>query len=129
MAPTELTFGRLVDPVIDAVGHDGDSDYVERFWLPVLGPSCILVLRRLTRYLRDDTTVVVEAVEFAGAMGMAPAHLVKTLHRLRTFQLAMCTSESDWTISVRLPPLARRHLMRLPASLVAAHEILTGRAA
>ena len=27
------------DPVIDAVGHDPRSSYVEHFWLGVLGPS------------------------------------------------------------------------------------------
>ena len=27
------------DPVIDEVGHDPRSAYVETFWLPVLGPS------------------------------------------------------------------------------------------
>lgn len=27
------------DPVVDALGHDPRSPYVERFWLPLLGPS------------------------------------------------------------------------------------------
>ena len=27
------------DPVIDQVGHDPRSTYVERFWLGILGPS------------------------------------------------------------------------------------------
>ena len=31
------------DPVIDELGHDPRSAYVERFWLPVLGPSTVLV--------------------------------------------------------------------------------------
>jgi hypothetical protein len=29
------------DPVIDEVGYDPRSDYVEKFWLPVLGPTTI----------------------------------------------------------------------------------------
>jgi hypothetical protein len=29
------------DPVIDEVGHDPRSTYVETFWLPVLGPTTI----------------------------------------------------------------------------------------
>jgi hypothetical protein len=29
------------DPVIDEVGHDPRSSYVETFWLPVLGPTTI----------------------------------------------------------------------------------------
>jgi len=30
---------RWDDPLIDALGHDVRSPYVERFWLPLLGPS------------------------------------------------------------------------------------------
>ena len=30
------------DPVIDEVGHDPRSTYVETFWLPVLGPTTII---------------------------------------------------------------------------------------
>src|SRR2546428_4922878 len=35
------------DPVIDALGHDPRSSYVERFWLGILGPSTTWLLRRL----------------------------------------------------------------------------------
>ena len=35
------------DPVIDAVGHDVRSPYVERFWSGLLGPSATWLLRRL----------------------------------------------------------------------------------
>ncbi len=31
------------DPVIDRLGHDPRSAYVERFWLGVLGPSTLAV--------------------------------------------------------------------------------------
>ena len=30
------------DPVIDRLGHDPRSAYVERFWLSILGPSKIV---------------------------------------------------------------------------------------
>ena len=35
------------DPVIDALGHDPRSAYVEHFWLGILGPSTTWLLRRL----------------------------------------------------------------------------------
>ena len=35
------------DPVIDRLGHDPRSAYVERFWLAILGPSTTWLLRRL----------------------------------------------------------------------------------
>ena len=35
------------DPVIDALGHDPRSSYVETYWLGILGPSTTWLLRRL----------------------------------------------------------------------------------
>ena len=35
------------DPVLDRVGHDPRSAYVEQFWLGVLGPTATWLLRRL----------------------------------------------------------------------------------
>ena len=37
----ELTVRPWPDSVIDQVGHDPRSSYVERFWLGVLGPSTL----------------------------------------------------------------------------------------
>lgn len=34
-----LRITRWDDPVVDAVGHDPRSAYVERYWLALLGPS------------------------------------------------------------------------------------------
>lgn len=34
-----LRISRWDDPVVDAIGHDPRSTYVERFWLALLGPS------------------------------------------------------------------------------------------
>ena len=42
-----LTVEAWPDPVIDELGHDPRSAYVERFWLGVLGPSTVWLLRRL----------------------------------------------------------------------------------
>ncbi|HUG86792.1 MAG TPA: hypothetical protein VMM13_19640, partial [Euzebya sp.] len=43
---THLLVRPWQDATIDAVGHDPRSYYVERFWLPILGPSVVLLLRR-----------------------------------------------------------------------------------
>src|SRR5947208_945054 len=46
-APTStLTVRPWPDPVIDAVGHDPRSHYVQQFWLGVLGPSTTGLTRR-----------------------------------------------------------------------------------
>jgi hypothetical protein len=38
----ELAIVAWPDPVIDELGHDPRSAYVERFWLSILGPSSIM---------------------------------------------------------------------------------------
>ena len=48
-APTEPTLMVVPwhDPVVDPVGFDVRSTYVELFWLNILGPSATWALRRL----------------------------------------------------------------------------------
>jgi hypothetical protein len=45
--PTTLTIRPWTDPVIDTLGYDPRSRYVETFWLPTLGPTALLLLRHL----------------------------------------------------------------------------------
>src|SRR4051812_36892991 len=35
------------DPLLDHFGYEPRSPYVERFWLPIIGPSGTMLLRRL----------------------------------------------------------------------------------
>src|SRR3546814_11668580 len=42
------------DPVIDQVGHDPRSPYVEQFWLGILGPTATWLLRRLVSGLEES---------------------------------------------------------------------------
>ena len=52
-----LRIVRWPDPVVDATGHDLRSTYVERFWLPVLGPSTTWLARRIAADLDQSATV------------------------------------------------------------------------
>jgi hypothetical protein len=120
-----LTFTRWSDPIVEANGYDGLSEYVETFWLPVLGPTQVFLVRRLTSMLEGhgpDAPAVIPVLELAGAMGLAGsvAALMRALRRLRTFDLALTTDELHWQVMTTLPPLARRHAARLPVSLQAA---------
>ena len=36
-----------VDPVVDTLGYDPRSWYVEQFWLPIVGPTSTWFLRRI----------------------------------------------------------------------------------
>src|SRR2546423_14431049 len=60
-----LTLRPWPDDVIDRVGHDPRSTYVERFWLPLLGPSSVVLLRRLAAELEDHPDEAAPPVEGA----------------------------------------------------------------
>src|SRR5215210_4789289 len=47
LATDSLPIRPWPDDVIDALGHDPRSPYVEQFWLGILGPSTTWLLRRL----------------------------------------------------------------------------------
>jgi hypothetical protein len=126
-----LPFGWLhieawVDPVVEEMGHDPRSSYAEMYWLPVLGPSVTWMLRRFATCLDeapggadlrvDDLARSLGIGERSGPNGPLP----RTLKRCVDFQMA---EWRDASLAVRrkLPPLARRHLRRLPDTLQARH--------
>jgi hypothetical protein len=115
------------DPVLDAVGHDPRSWYVETFWLPTLGPTALLLLRHLAdRFDGSPNGVELPVADTAAALGLGPREgqsspLIRSIVRLQQFELAC--SDGDSTIAVRttLPPVHRRHVRRLPTALQARH--------
>jgi len=102
--------------------------YVETFWLPTLGPTALLLLRHLAdRFERTPEGVDLPVADTAAALGLGnrdgnSSPLIRSLARLRQFELAQ--PENDTTISVRrsLPPVHRRHVRRLPAALQTRHD-------
>jgi len=121
-----LRIETLLDPVIDQIGHDPRSSYVETYWLPVLGPSTTWLLRRFATYLDDvPAGVELDSEELARGLGIGErtgpnAPFARTVKRCVDFQMA---EWRDHSLAVRrhLPPLARRHLRRLPESLQLRH--------
>lgn len=117
------------DPVVEELGHDPRSWYVERFWLPVLGPSTVLLLRLLNDELDDhpDGTEL-EAAEVAGALGLSwhenvgrNSPFVRTLLRSCQFGFTRICAEATLAVRRAVPDLPRRHLSRLPAGLQRLH--------
>lgn len=84
-------------------GHDPMSRYVEEFWLPVIGPSCVLAARRLSIWLTTSPGLVVDLDEFAGQLGLRGgigrnAAMVRTLDRLVRFGLARVSHEFEFAM-------------------------------
>src|SRR5580700_3965447 len=69
-APT-LPVRPWVDEVIDTLGFDPRSAYVERFWLPILGPSTTWLLRRVaTGFDRSSGGFALPLADTARELGL-----------------------------------------------------------
>ena len=122
-----VTIVPWTDPVIDALGHDPRSPYVETYWLAVLGPSTTWLLRRLAfRLEAEPDGFFLDLAEMArslglGAKGGRHSPFVRTLGRCVDFGLAKVDSCNRLAVRRRLPPLNRRQVLHLPESLQRGH--------
>src|SRR5215210_2254788 len=88
-----LTIRPWPDEVIDVLGHDPRSAYVERFWLGVLGPSAIWLLRRLAAGLEASPAgfalPLTDTARAIGIGGTGPSSsFARTIGRVCQFDLA-----------------------------------------
>ena len=125
--PATLTIHPWPDPVIDTLGYDPRSRYVETFWLPTLGPTAVLLLRHLAdRFDRQAGSIELTVSDTSHALGLgqrdgSSSPIVRTLNRLAQFDLACDDGADEVAVRRNLPPVNRRHLRRLPADVQAAH--------
>jgi hypothetical protein len=125
-----LTVRPWVDDVIDSLGFDPRSPYVERFWLGVLGPSTTWLLRRIAAGFDHHPDGFEMALgETARALGLGDrggrhSPFLRTVNRMVQFELAQVVSRGAGELAVRrrLPPLNRRQTARLSPALQTAHE-------
>ena len=115
------------DPILDVLGHDPRSWYVETFWLPTLGPTCVLLMRHLAdRFDRAPDGVTLDVTTTSERLGLGPrdgnsSPLRRSLARLEQFDLAVSGPEAIVRVRRNLPPVNRRHVKRLPVDLQARH--------
>jgi hypothetical protein len=116
------------DPVIEEVGHDPRSPYVEQFYVALLGPTLTFLLRRIADGL-DAWPDGYEADldELAGGLGVG--HTPGGRHGPfgRAFERAVkfgLAQPHPWGLAVRrkLPPLNQRQVAKLPPALQQAHR-------
>lgn len=116
------------DAVIDEIGHDARSAYVERFWLGILGPSATWLLRRLVDGLDAapegyDLDLPRTAAELGlGAKSGQHSPFVRTIDRCARFGVVEVVGSTELRVRRKLPPLTRFQLERLPAHLQAEHQ-------
>jgi hypothetical protein len=116
------------DPVIDAVGHDPRSPYVERFWLGLLGPTATWLLRRLVSGLEQEPAgfeldLGLTAWELGlGNRSGQHSPFIRSIHRCCRFGAAELSDATTLRVRRKLPPLTRVQVERLPDPLRASHE-------
>ncbi|HEV2760606.1 MAG TPA: hypothetical protein VGV86_13660 [Acidimicrobiales bacterium] len=116
------------DGVIDALGHDPRSAYVERFWLGILGPSTTWLIRFLADRLDAspegfdlDLASTAQALGL-GSRGGRHSPFMRALSRCCQFDVAEARPDGVLAVRRKLPPLTRRQVLRLSPELVAAHQ-------
>jgi hypothetical protein len=116
------------DEVVDALGLDPRSMYVEQFWLPVIGPTCTLLLRRTAARLeRHEDGYVMDVDETARSLGLGGRQgrnspFARAIVRCTTFELARWQGPGILAVRRMVPPLARRLVLRLPVTLQGEHS-------
>jgi len=126
--PDTLAIVPWPDPVIDTLGHDPRSWYVEQFWLPVIGPTSTWLLRRIVaRFDAAPDGFDLNLDETARGLGLGGrdgrhSPFQRALARCVTFKLARPQGPGALGVRRRIPPLARRHLDRLPPTLQKMHD-------
>jgi hypothetical protein len=115
------------DPVIDELGVDLRSAYVERFWLSTLGPSTTLLLRRVAEgFDRSPDGFDLDLADTASSLGLAArggrnSPFMRAVQRTTKFGLARLHGAS-FEVRRRVPPLTLSQVARLPEHLQAEHD-------
>jgi hypothetical protein len=128
---TTLRVESWPDPVIDEVGYDVRSPYVEQFWLGLLGPSSTWLLRRLVARLDGapegfDLDLALTATELGlGVRSGRHSPFLRSIDRCCRFGAAQQVGETLLRVRRKLPPLTRVQIARLPAALQESHAAWT----
>ena len=128
-----LHIERWSDPLIDRLGHDPRSRYVERFWLGILGPSTTLLLRLCADALDDAPGgVQLELTEVAAQLGLGHkggrnSPLARSILRACRFGAARAAGKNTLEVRTRLAPLNRGQVERLSRELQSTHSVINDR--
>ena len=113
------------DPKLRRRGHDPRSIYVERFWVAILGPSAVWLLRLLAREfdeLEPGEELRLDLDSTARRLGLQhrggrQSTFMRTIDRCRMFDLAHFTDDAVLIVRRHVPPVPRRLRMRMPREL------------
>jgi len=126
-----IRVGVWADPLIEKLGHDPRSMYVEQFWLGILGPSTVWLLRHCASRLEASPEgFELSLTDVAGALGLGHrggrnSPLARSITRACRFGAARAAGEGELQVRRRLAPLNRGQVERLPEFLRERHRLHT----
>lgn len=127
-APEVLDVLPWPDDVLDHLGFDPRSEYASDYWLPVLGPSTLWLLRRTANgFDYSPEGFQLDLSETARSLGLGDrsgrnSPFVRALNRCVQFGMAQVTGPDQLAVRRRLPQLSRHHLNHLSPALRARHQ-------
>lgn len=108
-----LTIHHDADPTAP---HHARDPHVEREWLPLLGPSSLVLLRRLALdHATGGPTSTYDRAELAAAVGIGLPALTRVLARLVQFRLAERHDDGSYTVAATLHDPPRRRARKAAA--------------
>lgn len=126
----QMRFTAWRDINIESLGYDPRSTYVEKFWLPFLGPSTVLLERRIIEALEmNPFGFEMGLEELSQMLGLGNnigknSSIQKTLNRLVIFELARIMPSHAFSVRLKMPPLPQRYINRLPLLLQKQHKVV-----
>lgn len=126
--PTRLVVLPWYDPGLALQGVDPRSDYVERYLTGLVGPSVVLLVRRLARGLAEHPagfsiapSDTARAIGLSGGLGPS-SQMARTLERACLFGLMRRPEPGQLEVRTHLPLLSSRQLRRLPLAVRSSHQ-------
>jgi hypothetical protein len=119
------------NPKVRRVGFTLDDPYVEQVWTAVIGPSALLVLRRLPVLWREREPALVDLRELGQSLGLGPSlarsgRTRQTIERLVAFEMAHWLPGNELGMRTEVAPLSGRQLARVPEWTRQVHDRLLG---
>lgn len=116
------------DPAVQRAGFALDSAYVEQCWTSMLGPTTVLLLRRMPAWWQQSSLVAVDLVGLARSLGVGAtakhSPVRRGLGRLVAFGFAAWAGREELDVYVQAPPLSPSMVARAPEAVRSAHERL-----
>lgn len=128
MTPERLTIWRTeTEDGYDGVLHDLLSPYTESFYLPLLGPTGVAILRKVAREIPGtdhDGITTWDTEEQAACFGVPAERFHHALVRLARLNIGVSSHDDDvFGFPLHLHTLPGSRIAKLPAILRAAHDL------